>query len=180
MLCVKTSPMTVPLAMFFHQSQTSVDFEIFLRFIRDNYGNFFGGAPYPKVIVTDDCSAERSACRAVFPESKLWLCHQHLGKTFDGCHKSIANKETSKAVAQTMKQVMVDPLDISLVDNTIEAVLADPSFQDDDVQLYIRRYANRKVEWMMAYRLNMLVGMQHTTNASESQNSILKRNTLNG
>ena len=133
-------------------------------------------------MVTDHSAAERAAWRTVFPSTKRWLCHYHLGKTFTSLKRelsSVSGESTTDRFLDDMrglKDTMTTEAQALQKMNDMEH---DPSYLSFASRI-MKKYFKIGQDWIMAYRSGHRVGMQHTTNVSESQHNYIKTTFLMG
>lgn len=73
----------IPLKCVFHSDQSEANYTLVFNLLRESLGaDGFNGLGYPKIIMTDDSTAERNALRTVFPESIVLLCSFHFCQAF--------------------------------------------------------------------------------------------------
>jgi len=137
----------------------------------------FGGNGYPKVIMTDDDSAERNALKSVFTQSELLLCLFHVTQAmwrWLWTSKNLILKDDRKEL-MTFFQAIVYAESI----NTCEIKFTELT-QDKNVKKYpnfvdhVTNMWNRSHEWALSYRKDLITRGHNTNNFVEASMRILK------
>ena len=142
---------------------------------------FYGKNPSagPKVCITDDSRVEREALRTVWPHTRLLLCAFHYLQAWwrwlwgkENCIKkddriTVINGIKRCTWAKTPKEFEIVYND--LLHNEASPVHSHPVLQEKLHQAY-----ERKQEWAIAFRCNMLTRGNHTNNYAESGIRIIK------
>lgn len=68
----------VPLGMFITIGQTTDDYKAALTLLKDSVPCSFDGHGFPKHVIIDDSEAERQALKAIWSQSRIFLCRFHV------------------------------------------------------------------------------------------------------
>ena len=175
----------LPLGLFVTTSECEAAVKCGLNLLKDVLpeGAFFGrGEEGPNVVMTDDCTAERSAIHEVWPLCTLLLCIFHVLQAvwrwlWENRH--VIPKNHRPHLLQLLKKVMV-------ADTLEELEQWYTALQDDDTASrfdqfiqYADNLYKRKEEWALYYRKETCVRANNTNNYAEAGMRILKENVFN-
>lgn len=168
----------LPLACVIHSSQTEEEYVKVFNLILNTVGSdaFFGNG-FPKVILTDDSSAERNALRIVFPKSSMFLCIFHfcqsIWRWLWNLKQSI-HKEHRPFLMNLVRNVL-------FANTTQECDEYYDNLKHDDVARkypnfikYMEEYWKRKQEWCLSFRAGFFTRGNNTNNYAESSIRIFK------
>lgn len=168
----------LPLACVVHTSQTEDEYTEIFRLILSTLGKeAFFGKGFPRVIVTDDSSAERNALRTVFPKATLFLCIFHFCQSiWRWLWNSDQNihKEHRPLLMQLVRSILfakttdecVEYYDILKNDITANKYKNFLKYMDD--------YWIRNKEWCLCFRKEYFTRGNNTNNYAESSIRIFK------
>eukprot|EP00057_Strongylocentrotus_purpuratus_P026365 XP_011680839.1 PREDICTED: uncharacterized protein LOC753067 [Strongylocentrotus purpuratus] len=145
-------------------------------------GAFGGnGNDGPAVFITDDCTAERKALHAVFPQSVLLLCSFHLLQAvwrwlWDSKHG--IQKHHRQGLFFHVKN-MVYAEDATAVEAAFESAISDPAvIRYPGYRAYINSLYERRQVWAQAFRIGLRIRANNTNNYAEAAMKVLKDSIL--
>jgi len=131
----------------------------------------------PKIIITDDSTAEQNSLRKAFPNSNLLLCKFHVLQAiwryiWDSKHNINKNDR------QCLYRMFSKTLNSETKEHFKEMVLSVVTKKYPKYIKYLYDYKVRASEWAMFYRNNLMTRNNHTNNYSESSIKLLKDKIL--
>ena len=175
----------LPLGVFVTTSESEAAVKCGLDLLMDILPGeaFFGrGAHGPKVIMTDDSTAERTAIRAVWPLCTLLLCIFHVLQAacrwlWDSKHG--IPKNARPHLLKLTKAIM-------MASTVGELEQRHANLQEDETASQFAQFINysenlhkRKEEWALCYRKDTVIRANNTNNYAEAGMRILKDNIFN-
>jgi len=142
----------------------------------------FNGKGAPSIIMTDDCSAERSALAFVFPNAILLLCIFHVLQTVWRNPWKATTQVPAKDRQPLMILVkyMLRASNVNELNKYFEKV---KEMCSSNVSLleYMQNLYDRREEWALYYRKEKELRLcgQHTNNLAEAGMKVLKDRVLN-
>ncbi|XP_011669803.2 uncharacterized protein LOC105440902 [Strongylocentrotus purpuratus] len=139
------------------------------------------GAAGPNIFITDDCTAERTALRNVYPSSTLLLCIFHVLQAawrwlWDSKHG--IPKGSRQPLFQNIKRIMY-------ASTPEEAATIHSDASEDPLTLrypkyleYLNALYERRAFWALSFRSSLLVRGNNTNNYAEAAMRVLKDNIL--
>lgn len=70
----------VPVVVLVHNEQSTEGYSTAFKLLRDTHPLCFGGQSAPKVVMTDNSSAEKAAVQKTWPTARQLLCHFHVAQ----------------------------------------------------------------------------------------------------
>lgn len=168
----------IPLACILHTEQTEENYTQAFKLLRDTLKtDGFGGYGFPQIFMSDDSTAERNALESVFPESRKLLCIFHLLQAFWRWlwnSKNNIDKQDRKHIMGQFRRVLYATTTDEMGQNFSK-------FMNDEVikkyaylKHHILGYWDRKEEWSLACRSNLLTRGNNTNNYVEASIRIFK------
>ena len=175
----------LPLGVFVTTSESEAAVKCGLDLLKDILPGeaFFGrGAQSPKVIMTDDSTAERTAIRAVWPLCTLLLCIFHVLQAawrwlWDSRHG--IPKNTRPHLLKLIKVIMMSSTVDELEQHHANLQVDETAIQFDQFVHYSDNLHKRKEEWALCYRRDTIIRANNTNNYAEAGMRILKDNIFN-
>lgn len=137
----------------------------------------FYGSGYPKIIITDDSSAERNALSVCFPKSNLLLCKFHVLQAamryfWLSKHKILPS---DRKEIFTIFHRLLNATDYISFTSQYNNALNNPLIKKYDfaVKYFLKMYS-RAPEWALCYRKTLITRGNDTNNYSEANFRILK------
>lgn len=135
----------------------------------------------PNIIITDDCTAERNSLRKVFPAAHLLLCKFHVLQSiwrylWDGKHQ--INGADRQMLFSAFKKVLNSETETLFLENFKEMITNSITLKYPNYIKYLHKYEERKEEWAMFARQDLLIRNNHTNNYSEAGMRVLKDKVL--
>lgn len=151
------------LACILHIEQSVANYTLVFSLLREKLGtDGFGGYGFPNVIMTDDSLAEKNS--AVFPEANLWLWNSHNGISKD--HRKIIMTEFQRLLYSVCEED-AEEIYQEFLQNKIHLLYG------NFVQ-YIRNMWERKTEWILCFRTQLVTRGNDTNNFAEDSIRIFK------
>ena len=187
----------VPLACFVSTSEAREVIQQALEMIRDIVGDggFYGrGNRGPKIFLTDDCQAERSAIEAVYPEATKLLCTFHVLQAFwryvwDAKH-SVRHEHRPRlfyhlksmmyaSTAEEIEQLYADACKDTLFERYDLCCMVSPFLflifsRYPQVKDQLGKIFSNRTAWALCYRLALPTRGNNTNNFSEAAMRVLK------
>ncbi|KAJ2952467.1 hypothetical protein O0L34_g6778 [Tuta absoluta] len=131
----------------------------------------------PKIAMTDDSSAERNALRTVFPNTRLLLCIFHVNQAlwrwlWQSEHD--VSKEDRQSVMKKFRIVMYADTMQEAEMRTSELLNEEKVKTNKKLEKHITNLWERREEWCLAYRSDILTRGNNTNNYCESSIRIFK------
>lgn len=141
------------------------------------YGNLF-----PKIIMTDDSTAERTALKSCFPNSTLLLCKFHVLQAimrylWDSKHKIHADDRLT--IYRYFNDVLHSPSEDVFQEKVNSFIECDSVKKYPNFVKYFENFIKRSKEWALYYRSNLITRGNNTNNFCEAGFRILKDKILN-
>lgn len=174
---VATKIGAIPLCVVFHKSESELNYMLAFCAAKESLFNECGLTLNPKLIMTDDSIAERNARKAVFPDSTLLLCAFHVTQAvwrwlWDSAHK--VKKEERQEIMNAFRKILFAST-AEEVDDFTQQLLTYPAVSSNiGAKRYFERLNQRRLEWCLAYRANLLTRGNHTNNYCEASIRIFK------
>lgn len=168
----------LPLASAIHTEQNESNYTLVFAAIKEAIENNEVNKQFePDIVMSDDSTAERNALRTIFPNSRLLLCAFHVCQAFWRwlCvtdHKVDIMKRQSIMIRFRNVLFTTDPEEATKLYDRLtgdEYVKKIPTLLNQLSHLW-----NRRVEWCVAYRLDLLTRGNNTNNITEASIRILK------
>lgn len=188
----------VPLAHLLTDSKSADIIQVWLMQLRHRFPSWL-----PSMILTDTAAEQIKAVKAVFPDTKMWLCSWHVYETFKREFRGVVTRKRDAENQYTHVQHRLLPALYTLLhessiskfkaflgefESLLDAWPSNPNVlhRDDDTRkiAFLRKHYLRDnsrhppTEWAQCYREDNWGGKQmDTTMLSESYHNVLK-NTL--
>ncbi len=160
------------------ESEKSMDeaITIFKNTLPENAFGGNGGQSGPKMFLTDDSAAERAALGNHWPNSKYFLCVWHLlAAVWTWLWKRVNNIEDSDRltiIAQFKKIVYASSEEKA---SGLYSSLEQKMFEKyPKLKQHLDRLWNRRREWALCFRRNLMTRGNYTNNYAESLMRVIK------
>lgn len=167
----------LPIVVILHTSQSQENYTHSFQCAKDYLEETCQKVFQPKIVMTDDSSAERNALRTVFPNSRLLLCIFHVNQAlwrwlWQSEHEVI--KEDRQSVMKKFRTVMyantMQEAEIRMYDLSNEEKVK----KNKKLEKHLTSLWSRREEWCLAYRSGILTRGNNTNNYCESSIRIFK------
>lgn len=143
-------------------------------------GAFCGrGLNGPKMCITDDCTAERTAIKNNWPDIELYLCIFHYLQswwTWLWDSKQGIHKEDRPTIMQLVKNMVFTRSNAGLEEQYTKLVDCEHSIVQGYPKVIqrLKVFWERRFEWALSYRMDKLFRHNHTNNYAEAGVRVLK------
>lgn len=168
-----------PLGVLITKGQSEESYKAGFLLIKNNVQNAFGGKGFPTIFLTDNSDAEINALKAVWPNSKSFLCIFHVLQAvwrwlWDG--KNNINKEDRQPMMQSFRKMLYAET-VEEAYTAFEVTLEIGSMYSKWCRYVTVEHWTYKERWCLAWRDHTNRG-HHTNNFSEVSVRIFKENVL--
>lgn len=166
----------LPVACILHTAQTESNYALAFSAAKETL-EFGGKAFSPQVIMTDDSVAERNALKSIFPTSTLLLCTFHICQAqWRWLWQSNHNvpKEDRRIIMQMFRDVLYSNTPEEAEENFCVLMSSEKIAKNSLVKEHFTKLWERKLEWCITYRRNLLTRGNNTNNFTEASIRIFK------
>lgn len=184
LLMVNSGAGGLPAGVILTSSESEINlrqcFAMFQTFLMEE--SFGGrGNTGPLVLMTDDCSALRTSLAGTFPEATMLLCTFHV---LQAAWRYLWNASTGvpinnrQELFSLIKKLLYSKDTETLAQNYTAICQSETVKSFPKVEGYIDNRFERREEWAICYRPNLILRGQHTNNLCEAAMRVLKDKVL--
>ncbi|KAL3320022.1 hypothetical protein Ciccas_001301 [Cichlidogyrus casuarinus] len=147
-----------PLAMLLHKRETIATFSLFLEKFK-----MFYSVDWPIIWVTDHSQALLSSTKAIFPESKNWICTWHSNRTIK---RNLRKSSTNEKETERLATLALSSTDVNVAQDAIKQLEDLHRIHQDDKGLatIVNRLHRWSQEILLCYRDMTRYGDRATNN----------------
>ncbi len=187
MLCTHSPAGGLPLAILITSDETEKTLTMGLNLVKECLPQtaFYGKGPDvgPSTFLTDNCSEERAALKAVWPQSKTFLCVFHL---LQAIWRWLLEKKND--ISQPDRRILLCKIKEMIyatsneeLDNIYKELITSPAYErNENFEPYFENnvWSNR-IDWCVLYRKELPLRGNNTSNYVEAQFRVMKDEVCN-